>query len=182
MEIEKLKRNTITRLKSVKKEQGLTIPQIMNMLEQSGEFVSEATVKKIFQDGSEEKNFRYQDSVAPLANVLLDEYGADGNSDDLEGLRQIIREKNRMIESLMIKLEEQKDIYAKRDAMYKERQGIYEHHIARIEAEIDRLNEHLSGCERRIERKDIVLERLLNAYLIKEESGIVDEQSIHDSF
>lgn len=169
MEIEKLKRNTITRLKKVKNEQGLSIQKIMDKLEQNGEFVSEPTLKKIFSEGSEEKNFRYYDTIAPLANVLLDEYGSDGDLEDIEGLRKIIREKNRMIESLMIKLEEQKGVYAARDAMYKERQSIYEHHIGRLEAEIDRLNEHLSGCERRIERKDIVLEQLLNAYLLKRE-------------
>lgn len=170
MEIEKLKRNTITRLKKIKNEQGLTIPKIIEMLEKSGEFVSEATLKRIFADGSEERSFRYYDTIAPLANVLLDEYGADGNVEDVEGLRQIIREKNRMIEALMIKLEEQKSVYDKRDAMYKERQGIYEHHISRLEDEIDRLNEHLSGCERRIERKDIVLEQLLNAYIVNQEN------------
>lgn len=170
MEIEKLKRNTITRLKKVKNEQGLTIPKIMELLESNGEFVSEPTLKRIFADGSEEKNFRYYDTIAPLANVLLDEYGSDGNLEDIEGLRQIIREKNRMIEALAIKLEEQKAVYAGRDAMYKERQGIYEHHILRLEAEIDRLNEHLSGCERRIERKDVVLEQLLNAYFLKKEN------------
>lgn len=170
MEIEKLKRNTITRLKKVKNEQGLTIPKIMELLEANGEFVSEPTLKRIFADGSEEKNFRYYDTIAPLANVMLDEYGSDGKLEDIEGLRQIIREKNRMIEALAIKLEEQKGVYAARDAMYKERQGIYEHHISRLEAEIDRLNEHLSGCERRIERKDVVLEQLLNAYFLKKEN------------
>lgn len=169
MELEKLKRNTITRLKCIKRERDLSISQIMDLLESRGEFVSESTVKKIFQEGSEEKNYRYQDSIAPLANVLLDEYGSDGQLEDVEGLRQIIREKNRMIESLMIKLEEQKAVYSSRDALYKERQGIYEHHIQRLEAEIDHLNEHLSGCERRIERKDVIFEQLLNAYLLREE-------------
>lgn len=169
MEVEKLKRNTIMRLKEIKEQQGLSVSQIMKMLEEKGEFVSEATLKKIFKEGSEEKTFRYYDTIAPLANVLLDMYGDGGNLDDINALRQIIREKNRLIEALMIKLEEQKTVYATKDALYKERQGIYEHNISRLEAEIDHLNEHLSGCERRIEKKDIVLEKLINAYLLKNE-------------
>lgn len=169
MEIEKLKRNTIMRLKEIKEQQGLSVSQIIKMLEEKGEFVSEATLKKIFKEGSEEKTFRYYDTIAPLANVLLDMYGDGSNLDDINSLRQIIREKNRLIETLMIKLEEQKTAYATKDALYKERQGIYEHNISRLEAEIDHLNEHLSGCERRIEKKDIVLEKLINAYLLKNE-------------
>ena len=165
MEIEKMKRNTIKRLKTIKEEQGLSIPKICAMLEARGQFVSEATLKKIFSEGSEEKNFRYQDTIAPLADVLLDLYGGDSNLEDIEGLRQIIREKNKLIESLMIKLEEQKGVYANKDALYKERQSLYERTIQRMETEINRLNEHLSECERRIERKDRVLEKLVNAFL-----------------
>ena len=50
MEIEKLKRRTIHRLKEIKAEQQLSISQIMSMMEERGQFVSEATLKKIFQD------------------------------------------------------------------------------------------------------------------------------------
>ena len=70
MEIEKLKKTTIERLKKVKAEQGLSVSRIMEMLEAKGKFVSEATVKRIFSEGSEDFNFRYQDSIAPLADVL----------------------------------------------------------------------------------------------------------------
>ena len=78
MEIEKLKKTTIERLKKVKAEQGLSVSRIMEMLEAKGKFVSEATVKRIFSEGSEEFNFRYQDSIAPLADVLLDLYCGTG--------------------------------------------------------------------------------------------------------
>ena len=172
MEVEKLKRSTIKRLKLIKEKQELSIPKILAMMESRGQFVSEATLKKVFAEGSEEKNFRYQDTIAPIADVLLDVYGDDSNLDDVESLRQIIREKNKLIESLMIKLEEQKTVYANKEALYKERQAIYEKTINRLDTEVERLNEHLTGCERRIERKDIVLETLLNAYLLKGENAI----------
>ena len=47
MEIEKLKRKTIKRLKQIKQEQGLSISQIMDLMEKQGKFVSvsEADVK-----------------------------------------------------------------------------------------------------------------------------------------
>ena len=42
MEVEKLKKTTIERLKRVKAENGLSISKIMELLEAKGKFVSEA--------------------------------------------------------------------------------------------------------------------------------------------
>lgn len=161
MELEKMKRKTIKRLKQIKQEQGLSVPQIMDLMEQRGQFVSEATLKKLFADGSEEKSFRYQDSIAPVADVLLDIYGDTSGLDDVESLRQIIREKNKWIEFLMLKLEEKADEAKERDKLYEERKSAYERTIESQDAQISRLYEQ-------IDRKDSTIARLLDALLIKE--------------
>lgn len=151
MELEKLKRKTIRRLKEIKAEQGLSISQIMEMLEKAGQFVSEPTLKKIFAEGSEEKNFRYQDTIMPVADVLLDLYGDKSGLDDVESLRQIIREKNKFIEMILFKLEEQKEIQAREKEMCDERKAMYERSIERL--------------EKQIERKDRIIEQFMNTYL-----------------
>ena len=151
MEIEKMKRKTIRRLKESKSEQGLSVPKIMDLMEERGQFVSESTIKRVFADGSEEQSFRYQDSIAPIADVLLDIYGDTSSLDDAESLRHIIREKNKLIEFLMIKLDEQEAAFESRKSMYEERKSIYDRNIARL--------------EKQIERKDDLIERLLNTYL-----------------
>ena len=151
MEIEKMKRKTIRRLKEIKSEQGLSIPKIMDLMEERGQFVSESTIKRVFADGSEEQSFRYQDSIAPIADVLLDIYGDTSNLDDADSLRHIIREKNKLIEFLMIKLDEQEAAFESRISMYEERKNIYDRNITRL--------------EKQIERKDNLIERLLNTYL-----------------
>ena len=151
MEVEKLKRKQIRRLKQIKAEQGLSIAKIMDLMEDRGQFVSEATIKRVFADGSEDQNFRYQDSIAPIADVLLDIYGDSSKSDDVDALRHIIREKNKLIEFLMIKLDEKEADFQKRTALYEERKAVYERTIERLETQIT--------------RKDYVIERLLNAYL-----------------
>lgn len=151
MEIAKMKRKTIKRLKEIKTEQGLTIPKIMELMEDRGQFVSESTIKRVFADGSEEQSFRYQDSIAPIADVLLDIYGDTSNLDDAESLRHIIREKNKLIEFMMMKLDEKDADFEMRQSLYEERKAIYESTIARLESQI--------------ERKDGLIERLLNAYL-----------------
>ena len=151
MEIEKMKRKTIHRLKKIKAEQGLTIPKIMDLMEERGQFVSEATIKRVFADGSEEQNFRYQDSIAPIADVLLDMYGDTSSLDDADSLRQIIREKNKMIEFLMIKLDEKEQEFERQRVLYEERKVNYEKTISRFETQIS--------------LKDDLIERLLNKYL-----------------
>lgn len=156
MEIEKMKRRTIHRLKEIKAEQGLSIPQIMKMMEERGQFVSEPTLKKIFQEGSEEKNFRYQDTIMPVADVLLDLYGDKSGIDDAESLRHIIREKNKLIELLMMKLEEQAKAHAEKELVYADRKAAFEKQIQHLESQIARY-------EKAIDRKDDLIERLLNA-------------------
>ncbi len=158
MELEKLKKSTINRLKRVKAEQGLSISKIMDLLEEKGKFVSEATVKRVFSEGSEDFNFRYQDSIAPLADVLLDWYGDSSGLDDVSALKQIIHDKNQTIEFMMIKFEEQKSAYEK--------------NVAHLKEQIQSLNERLDFRERVVDRKDAVIEKLLNAYLLKEMENV----------
>ena len=155
MEIEKMKRRTIHRLKKIKAEQGLSIPKIMDLMEERGQFVSEATIKRVFADGSEDQNFRYQDSIAPIADVLLDMYGDSSNLDDSDSLRQIIREKNKFIEFLMMKLDEKEADFERQRSLYEERKSLYEKSIERFETQIA--------------RKDELIERLLNKYLPEKE-------------
>ena len=155
MEIEKMKRRTIHRLKQIKAEQGLSIPKIMDLMEERGQFVSEATIKRVFADGSEDQNFRYQDSIAPIADVLLDMYGDSSNLDDTDSLRQIIREKNKFIEFLMMKLDEKEADFERQRTLYEERKSLYEKTIGRFETQIA--------------LKDDLIERLLNKYLPEKE-------------
>ena len=158
MELEKLKKSTIIRLKRVKAEQGMSMSKIMELKKKKGKFVSEATVKRVFSEGSEDFNFRYQDSIAPLADVLLDWYGDSSGLDDVSALKQIIHDKNQTIEFMMIKFEEQKSAYEK--------------NVAHLKEQIQSLNERLDFRERVVDRKDAVIEKLLNAYLLKEMENV----------
>jgi maltooligosyltrehalose synthase len=160
MELEKLKKSTIIKLKRIKQEQNLSIKKIMDLLEDQGQFVSEGTLKKIFAEGSEEKSFRYQDTLAPLADVLLDIYGDQSEVNDVATLKRIIREKNKQIEFLMVKMEEQKEVYAERKAMYERR--------------IEDLNAQLKRLDISVEKKDKMLEQLMNKYLFKGDTSTTD--------
>ena len=165
MEVEKMKRKTIQRLKEIRDEQGLTITQITDLLERQGKFVSESTLKKIFADGSEDMNFRYQDSIAPVAEVLMDIYGDTSGLEDAESLRQIIHEKNKLIEFILIKLEEKELESQNREKLYQDRKDAFERTITALESQVKHLQEQLIRKEDAIERKDDLLEGLIKEYL-----------------
>lgn len=144
MEIEAMKKQTIERLKAVKREQELSINAIMDMLSAKGYFISEPTLKKVFSDNSDNYNFKYRDTITPLADVLLDLY----SEDDDDRMKLLIREKNKLIEILIHKNEEQKSDFERR--------------IAHLKNQVSRLESNLDFRERVINRKDEVIEKLLD--------------------
>lgn len=155
MEIEALKKQTIERLKRVKKEQELSISQIMDMLSTKGYYLSEPTLKKVFSENSDSYNFKYRDTIAPLADVLLDLYGDSSDVSTSDEVKHLIREKNKMIEILLYKNEEQKADYEKR--------------IAHLKKQVERLEGNLDFRERMIDRKDETISKLLESITHKDE-------------
>ncbi len=155
MEIEALKKQTIERLKCVKKEQELSISQIMDMLSSKGYYLSEPTLKKVFSENSDTYNFKYRDTIAPLADVLLDLYGDATSETASDEVKHLIREKNKMIEILLYKNEEQKADYEKR--------------MAHLKKQVERLEGNLDFREKMIDRKDETISKLLDSISHKDE-------------
>lgn len=147
MEIEEVKRTTVARLRTVKKEHGLTVPNIMEMLEEKGCFLSEATVKRIFSENVDPTSFKYRDTIAPLADVLLDLYSDKSSTEDVEALKAMIHDKNKTISILIARDAERKEDYDNREA--------------KLNNQIERLEKYLDFRERVISRKDDVIEKLL---------------------
>lgn len=155
MEIKKLQKNTVERLRETRKEHGLTIPQICDMLNAKSYFVSEATVKRVFSDNQDPLSFRYKDTIAPLADVLLDLYDDKSGSEDVLALKAMIHDKNKMIDMLLSKNEEQKSDYERR--------------IAHLKKQVERLESNLDFREKVIERKDKVIERIFDRIAHKDD-------------
>lgn len=154
MEIEELKKQTVARLKQVKKERDLTVTAILDMLEAKGYYLSEATVKRVFSENSNPASFKYRDTISPLADVLLDVYN-DNSTDDVRALKTMIHDKNRTINILLARDEERKQEYEKR--------------VSHLQKQIDTLEKHLDFREKVIERKDEVIEKLINKVIDEKE-------------
>lgn len=147
MEINEIKETTVSRLRKVRKDNGLTITAIMNMLEAKGCYLSEATVKRVFSERSDPASFKYHDTIAPLADVLLDLYSDKSGTEEVIALKAMIHDKNKTINILIARDEERK--------------ADYERRISHLQKQIDKLEKHLDFRERVIERKDQVIEKLI---------------------
>ena len=148
MEVSTLKKDTVERIRKVKKERELTIPDILNMLEKKNYFLSEATLKRVLSENNDASSFKYRDTIVPLADVLLDFYSDQSGTNEAEALRSMIRDKNMTISILIAKNEEIRTDYDKR--------------IAHLQKQIDRLEKNLDFREKVVERKDEVIEKLIN--------------------
>lgn len=148
MEINKLKCDTVGRLRRVKKDNGLTISQIMDMLEKRNCYISETTIKRLFSENNDPSSFKYQSTIAPLADVLLDIYNDESGSEDVSALKAMIHDKNEMISILAVKNEEIRADYEKR--------------ISHLQKQIAMLEEHLLFREKQIDKKDEIISKLLS--------------------
>lgn len=147
MEIEEIKKSTVFKLRETKKQHDLSIANIMDMLETKGKYLSESTVKRLFSENADPTSFKYRDTIAPLADVVLDLYSDKSGTEDIEALKAMIHDKNKTISILVARDEERKADYEKR--------------IAHLQDQIAKLEEHLDFRERVIERKDEVIEKLI---------------------
>lgn len=161
MESKKVIVRTIKRLKEIKEEQGLSVSQIMSKMAEKGYPVSESTLKRIFAPGSEKMSLRYQESIAPVAEVLFEEYGDTGATDDAAELRKIIADRDKTIENLMIKIEEQEKSAQQFQRMCSERRTMLESHISDLQAEVELLRSQ-------IEKKDGMFERIMSRLVLRE--------------
>lgn len=161
MESKKVIVRTIKRLKEIKEEQGLSVSQIMSKMAEKGYPVSESTLKRVFAPGSEKMSFRYQESIAPVAEVLFEEYGDTGATDDAAELRKIIADRDKTIENLMIKIEEQEKSAQQFQKMCTERRTLLESHIGDLQAEVELLRSQ-------IEKKDGMFERIMSRLVLRE--------------
>ena len=94
----------IKQLKWIKERDEITYPRIQDKLEKNGYFVSMTTLRRVFAEGSEEVNFNYENTLLPIARVLMD-FGENAtpeepSADELNGLKAVIRLQTEEIERL----------------------------------------------------------------------------------
>lgn len=147
-------KDVILKLKEVKKEKDLSLDRIISLMEENGEFVSKSTLSRVFAKGSEEKLFRYETTLRPIANALLDIETIEIDDDiDTQAYKSILKLKKNLMSELEQQNEELKEELKDMKLKYHEK----------LKAETDKFQKSLDFAMHQIELKDKRIDQLLDA-------------------
>lgn len=154
----------ILKLKEVREEKGLSYGDILDLMENNGDFVSKSTLSRLFAEGSEECSFKYEETIRPVAKALLDiETIEDTDNMDVQAMKSLLKYKIRLIEELEQKVEELTNELAQEELKY----------LMKLDKERENFQKSLNFCREQIALKDKRLDqlfasndRLLNQLLV----------------
>ena len=140
----------IIQLKAVKEERHLSIPEIKKLVDATGTIVAETTIRRVFRQGSEENDsFNYANTLRPIAQALLVTNEPDA---DTKAFLAINDYKDRQIE----------DLEREKDKMRNQ----FEQRCMEYEKRMEFLRNQIELKDVRMDRKDIIIEKLLDQVLI----------------
>jgi len=154
----------IIQLKATQKERNLTINDIMNLLAETNSSLGETTVRRVFKAGSEENDsFNYATTLRPLVEALA----VYGKSDAETKLLLATNEyKNMQIEDLIRQKDEMR-------AQFEQRCHEYEIRMAFLRDQIELKDQ-------RMDRKDSMIEKLLEQVLTCSHCPVVKKDAKED--
>lgn len=99
-------KDLIIKLKAVREEKNLSYNDILNLMEENGDYLAKSTLSKVFSEGSEELSFRYEETIRPIAKALLDiERIEDTDDMDVKAMKSLLKYKIERIEELEHQIE-----------------------------------------------------------------------------
>lgn len=102
-------KDLILKLKEVKKRDNLSLSMIEELTEKNGEHVSKTTLSRVFADGSEDTIFKFENTLKPIANAILDiDTIEEDDSLDTQALKIMLQYKARRIRELEYELDREK--------------------------------------------------------------------------
>lgn len=144
-------KDVILKLKEVKKEKGLSLDKILVLIEKNGDFISKSTLARVFKDGSENSSFRYEETLRPIADALLDIQDDEDNDDtDTKAYKAILRLKKELIIELESKLE---TVESEEKTKY----------LEKLAAETEKFQRSLDYIKHQVELKDKRIDKLMDA-------------------
>lgn len=116
----------IVRLKSVREEKRLSLPDVMELIEKNNDYISMTTLRRVFSEGSECSDFSYDRTIRPIVNALLqnEEEEEEPLTAEVDLLKAIIRQKNEQIDLLKDRLDFLRDQIEKKDRRMDEKDEI----------------------------------------------------------
>ena len=149
----------ITRLKEVREEKQLSYGDIMELMEKNGDFIAKSTLSRVFAEGSEELSFKFEETLKPIANAILDiDTIEDTDNMDVQAMKYLLKVKEQVIE------ERDKQIRTLESELDKEK---LKHHD-KLDKEREQYSKRIEFLMKQIELKDNRIDQLLEAVFIKD--------------
>jgi len=147
-------KDVILALKRVKEEKNLSLDKILVLIEQNNEYVSKTTLSRVFAKGSEEQLFRYETTLKPIANALLDIDTIETDDDtDTRAYKSLLKLKKDLLFELERQNEELKNEL--KDAKLK--------YHKKMEVEMAKYQKSLDFAMTQIDLKDKRIDQLMDA-------------------
>jgi len=145
-------KDLILKLKEVKERDHLSLGDIETRTEENGEHVSKTTLSRVFSEGSEDIQFKFESTLKPIANALLDIDTIEEDDDlDTQGLKLMLKLKADKIKELEAALDHEK----------------VKHH-EKIEKEREQSRRSIEFLKEQIQFKDKRIDFLLEAVFEKD--------------
>lgn len=149
-------KDIIIKLKEVRQEKQLSFSDILDLMEKNGDFLSKSTISRVFSEGSEDKSFRYEETIRPIANALLDIETIEQDDDiDTRAFKSLLKLKKDLIEDYA----EQNKALKEELETIKNRERVK--YAERLEKETKHFNDSLEFMTRQIQLKDQRIDALL---------------------
>jgi len=152
-------KDIIIRLKEVREEKNLSYGDILALMEKNGDYLAKSTISRVFADGSEELSFRYEETIRPIANALLDiENMEDDDTIDTKAMKSLLKYKNQRIEELERQIEQLKASLSAEKVKHHER----------LDEERERSRASIEFLKEQVSLKDKRMDMLLEAVVVKD--------------
>lgn len=153
-------KDIIIKLKEVRNEKGLSYNDILSLMEKNGDFLSKSTISRVFADGSEdETSFRYEETIRPIANALLDIDTIEEDDDiDVRAMKTLLKYKDNRIKELESNIEKLELSLAEEKVKYHEK----------LDEERERSRNSIDFLKDQIDLKDKRMDMLLDAVFVKD--------------
>ena len=148
-------KEVILALKRVKDEKNLSVDKILIMMHEKDEStaVSKTTLARVFREGSENEGFRYETTLRPIANALLDMEVESDDTIDTQAIKSILKLKKDLLSDLEEENKRLKEELKSAKLKYHEK----------LETELSKYQKSLDFAMRQIELKDKRIDQLMNA-------------------
>lgn len=152
-------KDIIIKLKEVREEKGLSYNDILDLMENNGDFLSKSTISRVFAEGSEEMSFRYEETIRPIANALLDIETEEETDDmDTKAMKSLLKYKIQRIEELEQQVEHLETALDKEKIKYHDK----------LDKERELFNNRIDFLKEQISLKDKRMDQLLEAVFQKD--------------